>query len=48
MRRSFIFGRHRQQPLIAVFFHARQVNPSTHDATPLALSHIQSNLEQLA
>ena len=48
MRRSFIFGRHRQQPLIAVFFHARQVNPSTHDATPLALSYIQSNLEQLA
>src|SRR5713101_4117246 len=25
MRRSFIFGRHRQQPLIAVFFHARQL-----------------------
>ncbi|HLQ10265.1 MAG TPA: S8/S53 family peptidase [Ktedonobacteraceae bacterium] len=48
MRRSFIFGRHRQQPLIAVFFHARQVNPSMHDATPLALSYIQSNLEQLA
>ena len=47
-RRSFIFGRHRQQPLIAIFFHALQVNPSTQDATPLALSYIQSNLEALA
>jgi hypothetical protein len=48
VRRSFIFGRHRQQPLIAIFFHALQVNPSTQDATPLALSYIQSNLESLA
>src|SRR5579871_4955869 len=24
LRRSFIFGRHRQQPLIAMFFHVRQ------------------------
>ena len=48
VRRSFIFGRHRQQPLIAIYFHALQVNPSTQDATPLALSYIQSNLESLA
>src|SRR6202140_1677057 len=48
VRRSFIFGRHRQQPLIAIFFHALQVNTSTQDATPLALSYIQSNLESLA
>ncbi len=25
LRRSFIFGLHRQQPLIAVFFHVRQI-----------------------
>ncbi len=48
VRRSFIFGRHRQQPLIAIFFHALSVNTSTQDATPLALSYIQSNLESLA
>ena len=48
VRRSFIFGRHRQQPLIAIFFHARQANPPTQDATPMALSYIQSNLESLA
>jgi hypothetical protein len=48
MRRSFIFGKHRQQPLIAIFFHALQVNSSAQDATPLALSYIQSNLESLA
>src|ERR1700692_2847019 len=48
MRRSFIFGQRRQQPLIAIFFHALHVNPSTRDATPMALSYIQSNLESLA
>lgn len=48
VRRSFIFGRHRQQPLIAIFFHALHVNPSAQDATPMALSYIQSNLEALA
>jgi hypothetical protein len=48
VRRSFIFGRHRQQPLIAIFFHALQANPSKQDATPWALSYIQSNLESLA
>ncbi|HVB74395.1 MAG TPA: S8/S53 family peptidase [Ktedonobacteraceae bacterium] len=48
MRRSFIFGRHRQQPLIAIFFHALQLNASEQDAMPMALSYIQSNLEQLA
>src|SRR3984893_6306967 len=41
VRRSFIFGQRRQQPLIAIFFHALHVNPSTRDATPMALSYIQ-------
>jgi Subtilase family len=48
IRRSFIFGRQRQQPLVAIFFHALHVNPSPQDATPMALSYIQSNLESLA
>src|SRR5215831_16108656 len=26
LRRSFIFGLHRQQPLIAIFFHVRQLD----------------------
>ncbi len=47
-RRSFVFGRHRQQPLMAIFFHALSLNPPAHDPMPVALSHIQSNLEQLA
>ncbi len=48
VRRSFIFGQHRQQPLMAIFFHALYVNTSAQDATPMALSYIQSNLEALA
>lgn len=47
-RRAFIFGRHRQQPLLAIFFHALYVNTPSQDATPMALSYIQSNLEALA
>src|SRR5690348_7153084 len=48
IRHSFIFGQHRQQPLIAIFFHALYVNASAQDATPMALSYISSNLEALA
>ena len=31
LRRSFIFGRHRQQPLIAIFFHTRYMDASAQD-----------------
>lgn len=48
LRRSFIFGRHRQQPLIAMFFHVRQPSLAAQDPVPLALSYIQTHLEQLA
>ena len=48
MRRSFIFGRHRQQPLIAIFYHVRQSSLTQQDPMPMALAHIQSHLEQLA
>ncbi|HLX59350.1 MAG TPA: hypothetical protein VKR83_20220, partial [Ktedonobacteraceae bacterium] len=48
MRRSFIFGRNRQQPLIAIFFHALQLNSPAQDPMPVALSYVQSNLDQLA
>jgi hypothetical protein len=48
LRHSFIFGRHRQQPLIAMFFHVRQPSLATQDPVPLALSYIQTHLEQLA
>src|SRR3989441_1450210 len=47
LRRSFIFGLHRQQPLIAVFFHVRQVGSSNPDPMPLALSYLQAHLEEL-
>ncbi|GAC1402240.1 MAG: hypothetical protein NVS4B12_07730 [Ktedonobacteraceae bacterium] len=47
-RRSFIFGLHKKQPLIAIFFHARRTNPAVTDPLPLALSHMQARLEQLA
>ena len=48
IRRSFIFGLHRQQPLIAVFFHVRQVDSSNPDPMPMALSYLQAHLEELA
>lgn len=47
LRRSFIFGLHRQQPLIAVFFHVRQMDSSNPDPMPLALSYLQAHLEEL-
>ncbi len=47
-RRSFIFGLHRQQPLIAIFFHVRQLSSSESDPMPMALSYLQAHLEELA
>jgi hypothetical protein len=48
LRRSFIFGLHRQQPLIAIFFHVRQMGTSYPDPMPLALSYLQAHLEEMA
>jgi hypothetical protein len=48
LRRSFIFGLHRQQPFIAIFFHVRQIGASKTDPMPMALSYIQAHLEELA
>src|SRR5260221_5144785 len=47
-RRAFIFGSHRNQPLIAIFFHTRHADPTVRDHLPVALSYLQGNLEQLA
>ncbi len=46
-RRSFIFGLHRQQPLIAIFFHVRHADPTVRDPVPMAISYLQGKLEQL-
>ncbi|MFL5661889.1 MAG: hypothetical protein ACJ8BW_11130, partial [Ktedonobacteraceae bacterium] len=40
-RRAFLFGLHRQQPLVAIFLHARHVDPAMVDPVPMALSYIQ-------
>lgn len=47
-RRSFLFGLHRKQPLLAVFFHTRSLNPEIDDPLTEALSQIQGRLEVLA
>ncbi|EFH86212.1 S8/S53 family peptidase [Ktedonobacter racemifer] len=47
-RRSFIFGLHRKQPLLAIFFHARHMDPGVADATPMVLSYLQARLDLLA
>lgn len=47
-RRSFLFGLHRPQPSLALFFHVRHTDPTLTDPTPLALSYLQAHLEQLA
>ncbi len=47
-RRSFIFGLHRKQPLIAIFFHTRHMDTTVSDPVPMALSHLQAHLEQFA
>jgi hypothetical protein len=46
-RRAFSFGLHRQQPLMAIFYHARQSDSSLQDPVPLALAHIEGQLDQL-
>jgi subtilisin family serine protease len=48
IRRSFVFGLHRQQPFIAVFFHVHHVGAYNGDPMPLALSYLQAHLEELA
>ena len=47
-RRAFIFGLHKPQPLLALFFHVRHSDPTVADPTPLALASLQAHLEQLA
>ncbi|HEU5380115.1 MAG TPA: S8 family serine peptidase [Ktedonobacteraceae bacterium] len=47
-RRAFIFGLHKPQPLLALFFHVRHIQPDPTDPASLALLHLQAHLEQLA
>jgi hypothetical protein len=47
-RRAFIFGLHRPQPSMALFFHVRHADSTFSDPAPLALSFLQAHLEQLA
>jgi hypothetical protein len=47
-RRSFVFGLHRKQPLLAIFFHTRHSDPLIRDAVPMTLTYLHSHLEQLA
>ncbi len=47
-RRSFLFGLHRKQPLLAIFFHTRSLDPQIDDPLTEALSQIQGRLEALA
>src|SRR5258708_19502320 len=46
-RRSFIFVLHRQQPLIAIFYHVRQIGSSIPDPVPITLSYLQPHLPEL-
>lgn len=47
-RRAFLFGLHRKQPLLALFFHTRHQDAQIRDPMPMALAYLQSHLEQLA
>lgn len=47
-RHAFLFGLHKPQPSLALFFHVRHPDPTLTDPTPLALSYLQAHLEQLA
>jgi Subtilase family len=47
-RRAFIFGLHRKQPLIAIFFHTRHLDPAVRDPVSMALTYLQGHLEHLA
>src|SRR6266700_3667493 len=46
-RRSFIFGLHRRQPLIAIFFHTVHQDKTVRDPLPMTLSYLQRHLEHL-
>src|SRR5712691_7292631 len=46
-RRSFIFGLHRRQPLIAIFFHTIHHDKAVRDPLPMTLSYLQGHLEHL-
>jgi hypothetical protein len=47
-RHAFLFGFHRKQPLMALFFHTRHLDQRMRDPLPMALSYIQAHLEQFA
>jgi hypothetical protein len=47
-KHAFIFGLHRPQPSLAIFFHVRHVDPTVSDPAPLAIFYLQVHLEQLA
>ncbi|MBV9021183.1 MAG: S8 family serine peptidase [Ktedonobacteraceae bacterium] len=47
-RHAFVFGLHRKQPLIAIFFHTRRTDSATRDPVPTALSYVQSHLDELS
>lgn len=47
-RRAFIFGLHKPQPSLALFFHVLHTEPMTIDPTSMALLYLQAHLEQLA
>ena len=47
-RRSFLFGMHGKQALLAIFFHTRSLDPQIDDPLTEALSQIQGRLEILA
>ena len=47
-RRSFLFGMHGNQVLLAIFFHTRSLDPQIDDPLTEALSQIQGRLELLA
>lgn len=47
-RRSFLFGMHGKQALLAIFFHTRSLDPQIDDPLTEALSQIQGRLELLA
>jgi hypothetical protein len=47
-RRAFLFGLHRPQPSLALFFHVRHLEAVSGDPLPLAITSLQTHLEQLA
>ncbi|TMC21627.1 MAG: S8 family peptidase [Chloroflexi bacterium] len=47
-RRAFVFGLHRRQPLVAIFFHTRGIDQAMVDPSPMTLSYLQAHLEYLA